>query len=186
MLVPVMALFINASFAPIMMLMPKRMLDLGAGAQGFALMEGLITAGMVVGGALVAWLGARFRPAAGVSLGLFGVSVVMAGFALTGTFLPILALSVGMGLGLAATNTGFGVLLPRLVEPEFRGRVFGLLGMVGQIGMPLTLLALAPFADRLPLPVIFSVASVVTALAALVWTVGGRERSAPSVGAAAD
>ncbi|WP_169737078.1 MFS transporter, partial [Deinococcus pimensis] len=170
MFVPIMALFINASFAPIMMLMPKRMLDLGAGAQGFALMEALVTAGMIVGGAVVATLGARFRPELGVTVGLAGVALALVGFSASGTLLPILALSLAMGVGLAGTNNGIGVLLPRLVEPEFRGRVFGLIGMVSQVGMPLTLLLLAPVADRLPIEAIFAVAGGVTALATLAWT----------------
>ena len=56
------------------------------------------------------------------------------------------------------------------VAPEYFGRVGSLLNMVGTAGQPLTLLALAPIADRTSIAVIFAVAGTVTVLAAAAWS----------------
>lgn len=60
---PLLALLLNASFAPLDMLMPKRMLTLGAGEQGYGLFFGLLLAGGVAGSLLIATLGRRVNPA---------------------------------------------------------------------------------------------------------------------------
>ena len=174
-LVPLMGFFINASIAPMQMLLPKRMVELGAGAAGFGTFLGVLTGGMVVGSSLIAALGAQVsaRAVVGWGLALIGLGV---GLMATAHSAPSLwAFGALLGLGSGLTNAALPTLLMQLVEPAFRGRVFSFLGMVGQIGMPLTLLALAPFADRLALPLLFSVAGGVTLLASLVWTIWGRE-----------
>ncbi len=174
-LVPVMGLFINASVAPMLMLLPKRMLDLGAGAAGFGTFEGCLTAGVVVGSALVAALGARLAPRTGIFCGLVGIGGALLLMATAGGAATLWAFGALLGLGMGLTNSSFPTLLMQLVEPEFRGRVFSFLGMVLQIGMPLTLLALAPFADKLAIGVMFTLAGGVTLFASLVWAVWGRE-----------
>lgn len=178
MLVPVMALFINASIARMQMLLPKRMVELGAGAAGFGTFLGFMVGGMVAGSSLIAALGARVPTRAAVGLGLAVIGLGAGLMAGAHSALSLWAFGALLGLGSGVTNAALPTLLQQLVEPAFRGRVFSFLGMVAQIGMPLTLLALAPFADKLPLPLIFAVAGSVTLLASLVWFVLGRE-SAP-------
>lgn len=174
-LVPLMALCINASIAPLQMLLPKRMVALGAGAAGYGTFLALMTAGVVAGSLLMAALGRRAAPRPTIGLGLAGIGVSLLGMAATGSIGALWACAVFMGLSMGLTNTGLPTLMQTIVEPEFRGRVFSFLGMVSQIGMPLTLLALAPIADRLSLAVIFSVAGVVTVLMSLAFLRWGRE-----------
>ncbi|MBB6098669.1 DHA3 family macrolide efflux protein-like MFS transporter [Deinobacterium chartae] len=175
-LIMVLAFFINAAFAPLEMLLPVQMQRYGVGAQGYGMFMGLMTLGMLLGSGMVAALGARFRGQLGLALGLAGLGLSLVLLALTPSYLPSLIGSVLMGLSLGVTNTAVGLLAQTLVAPEFRGRVFGFVGAVAQIGMPLTLLLLASVADRLPISGIFWAAGLTTLATAAAWTLWGRER----------
>ena len=180
MLVPVMAFFINASIAPMQMLLPKRMLELGAGAAGYGTFMGCMVTGMLLGSTGIAALGARFssRAATGAGLSLIGLGVTLLATAQSPMTLWGFALLMGVGMGF--TNTALPTLMQTLVEREYHGRVFSLLGMVGQIGMPIMLLALAPIADHVPLTLVFLTAGSVTLLASAVWAIWGSERPTTS------
>ncbi|GGK42924.1 permease [Deinococcus malanensis] len=168
-LLPVIALFINASLAPMEMLLPKQMLTLGAGASGFGLFFALITGGMLVSSVAVAVLNDRVKPGWMSSVGLGGIALSLLLLALAQTTWHLWGLALLTGLALGVANTGIGVLFATLIQPEFRGRVASLLGMVSSMGQPLTLLVLAPAADRVSISLMFGLAGCVTLAGALVW-----------------
>lgn len=169
-LLPLQAFCINAALAPMEMLLPARMQALGVGAGGFGLFLGLLTAGMTSASLALAWLGPRinFRPAG------------LAGFVVTGALFLLLALATRpaqmyvlaflCGAALATLNVSLSLLFQTLVHPEYYGRVGSLLNTFGGIGAPITLLALAPIADEVPLQVIFVAGGVVLLVAAVAWT----------------
>ncbi len=167
---PLIALLINAAFAPLEMLLPKRMLALGAGAAGYGLFFGLILAGLAVGSLGLAWLGERVPPHRLSVGGLAGMGVCVLVLALTRSAAAMYPLAVLLGLANAATNVSIGVIFQTRVAPEYFGRVGSLLNMVGTAGMPITLLGLAPLADRLSVSMIFAAAGVVTLLGAALWS----------------
>lgn len=162
-------LLLNASFAPIEVLLPKRMLSLGAGESGYGLFFGLLLAGVAGGSFLVAALGQRVNAATASVVGMAVMGLGTLALAFTTTAPQMYVLAVGMGLANAFCNMGIGVIFQKKVAPEYFGRVGSLLGMVGMVGMPLTLLALTPIADRIDIDLIFAVSGGVTVLGALVW-----------------
>lgn len=166
---PLLALLLNASFAPLDMLMPKRMLALGAGEQGYGLFFGLLLAGGVVGSLVIAALGRKINPALSSvwGMGLMGLTTLGLAFAHSAPQMYVLA--VATGLANAFVNMGIGVIFQKRIAPEYFGRVGSLLGMVGTIGMPATLLLLAPIADRIAISTIFAVSGVLAMLGAVVW-----------------
>lgn len=166
---PLLALLLNASFAPINMLLPKRMQSLGAGEGGYGLFFGLMLAGVAGGSFLVAALGQRVNARIASVAGMTVMGLGTLALAFTQTAPQMYALAVCMGLGNAFCNMGIGVIFQKKVAPEYFGRVGSLLGMVVMVGMPLTLLALTPFADRLSISTIFAVCGSVTVLGALAW-----------------
>lgn len=182
-LLPLIVLVVNACIAPLEMLLPARMLALGAGAQGFGLFFGALTGGIAAGSFLIAALGPRIRPAPLSVGGFAGVGTGFFALALTQTAGQMYALAAVTGLALAATNVGVSLTFQTRVQPEFYGRMGSLLNMAGVAGMPLTLLALAPVADRLPVGVIFAGAGAACTLGALVWA-GALRRSPLPAGAA--
>ncbi|MPY66629.1 MFS transporter [Deinococcus sp. SDU3-2] len=178
-LLPLIVLVVNASLAPLEMLLPARMLALGAGAQGFGLFFGALTGGMAAGSLFLAALGPRVNPALLSVLGFAGLGAGFLALSLTGTAGQMYTVAVLTGLALAATNVGISLTFQTRVQPEFYGRVGSLLSMAGVAGMPLTLLALAPVADRVPVAALFAGVGAVCALGALVWA--GALRRSPAL-----
>jgi len=168
-LVCIMAFLLNATFAPIQMLMPAQMLKFGVGAQGYSVGMALLTLGLLAGSALLSSLGRRLSPALATGLGLGILTLGMVVFASSGLYaLFLLGLSL-LGLGMAFTNTSIGVLMMTIVPAEMRGRTFALLGAVAQAGMPLTLFILSPYADRIPFSSVFWVAGLTGLVMTGVW-----------------
>lgn len=166
---PLLALVINAALAPMQMLIPKQMLAFGAGEQGFGLFFGLFVAGSVVGSFGIAALGSKIPAAMASVWGMVAMGLSACALAMASNSMQMYIFGACMGLSSAFCNFGIGVIFQKRVDPEFFGRVGSLLGMVSMIGMPLTLLGLAPVADRLSFGAIFGAAGVVTVLAAAVW-----------------
>ena len=168
---PLVALFVNAALVPMELLLPKRMLALGAGAAGYGLFFGLLEAGMIVGSLGMAWLNDRVAVRQGSVYGLCGMGLCILALASTHTTTPMYALAVVLGFFGAVGNVSVMGIFQNRVAPEYYGRVGSLLNMVGTAGQPLTLLALAPVADHVSIALIFAVAGGVTLLGAAGWSV---------------
>ena len=166
---PVLTFLLNASFAPMDVLLPGHMEGLGEGAAGFGLFFGLLLGGLAVGSLGLAALGSRVDVRRLSVAGLVGMGVTILGLSATQTAGQMYVLAPLLGLANAATNVSIGVIFQRRIASEFYGRVGSLMTMVGMAGMPLVLLALAPVADRVTLGTVFGVSGVVTVLAAGAW-----------------
>lgn len=62
-------------------------------------------------------------------------------------FLPYLICMGVIGVAMPIFNTPSTVLLQQKVEQDFLGRVFGVLGMISSVMMPLGMLIFGPIAD---------------------------------------
>lgn len=162
-----------------------------------AVLEVSFSVGMMLGGILVASLFAKRS-----RIGMIIVSSLVFG-----------ALSIGMGfspniwiffgfmflIGLAVPFfwTPSFTLLQETVEPERQGRVFGFIGIVMALAMPLGMVIFGPLADTVPIEVLLIAAGLLTfvVVGAAVWLPAGRRAVAaareasraadPSAGAAA-
>ncbi len=179
-MMPVIGFFINASLAPIEVLLPKRMLELGVGAQGYGVFFGISSVGMLLVSLLASVLNRRLPLRAGSVAGLVGIGLGLLVLALTRTPLQMYAASALFGLAVGLTNTCIGALFATVIAPEFRGRVASLMGAVGMIGQPITLLLLAPFADRFSMGALFTGAGLVTLAGAGVWAYALRRTPTPA------
>lgn len=168
-MLPLIAFFINAALAPMEMLLPKRMLELGAGAQGYGLFFGLVTVGALLASLAASALNTRLPLRAGSLAGLLGIGLSLLLLALTATPIQMYAAALLFGLAVGVTNTSVGALFATIIAPEFRGRVASLMGAAGMIGMPLVLFALAPFADRFRMNSLLALAGAVTLAGAALW-----------------
>ncbi|AIQ56285.1 MFS transporter [Paenibacillus borealis] len=103
--------------------------------------------GMMLGGLLMAaWPGFRNRVH---TMTLSALAVGLCTFALG--VIPVFWIYLGVmglvGLALPFFNTPSTVLLQEKVEPDYLGRVFGVLGMISSSMMPLGMLVFGPLAD---------------------------------------
>lgn len=137
-----------------------------SGEQGdvvnLAILEMSFSVGMIAGGLLVATFGARWdriRLIAGSSL-VFGALSIALGLA---PALPLFfATMLLIGLAVPFFSTPSMTLLQETVEPERQGRVFGFVGIVMAVAMPLGMVVFGPLADAVPIQALLVGAGLAT------------------------
>jgi MFS transporter, DHA3 family, macrolide efflux protein len=151
-----------------------------AGAQqdvvNLAILEITFSAGMVAGGLLVATLAARWnriRLIAGSSL-VFGVLSI--GLGLSPNLPIFFAIMTLFGLLVPFFSTSSMTLLQETVEPERQGRVFGFVGIVMAVAMPLGMVVFGPLADAIRIEAILVGAGLATfaVIGLALWLPAGR------------
>jgi DHA3 family macrolide efflux protein-like MFS transporter len=127
-----------------------------------AIFEMCFSVGMVLGGILVATLASgwdRVRLIAASSL-TFGVLAIALGLA--PSLIIVFAVMFLIGLAVPFFSTPSMTLLQETVEPERQGRVFGFVGIVMAVGMPLGMLVFGPLADVVRIETILVATGVLT------------------------
>ena len=133
--------------------------------------------GMVAGGALMAIFASkvdRLGMMVGTSI-LFGVLATVMGF--TTNLILFYTLFFLIGLAVPAFSTSSMTLLQETVEPERQGRVFGFVGIVMAVAMPVGMAVLGPLADIVSvesLLIATGLATVVIAVVAILLPAGKR------------
>jgi DHA3 family macrolide efflux protein-like MFS transporter len=126
--------------------------------------------GMVAGGALMAIFAAkvdRLGMIVGTSI-IFGVLAVVMGF--TTNLIVFYSLFFLIGLAVPAFSTSSMTLLQETVEPERQGRVFGFVGIVMAVAMPLGMAVLGPLADIVSVEILLIATGALTVAVAVVAT----------------
>jgi DHA3 family macrolide efflux protein-like MFS transporter len=124
--------------------------------------------GMVAGGALMAIFASkmdRLGMMVGTSI-LFGVLAVVMGF--TTNLILFYSLFFLIGLAVPAFSTSSMTLLQETVEPERQGRVFGFVGIVMAVAMPIGMAVLGPLADIVSVEILLIATGAITVLIAVV------------------
>ncbi|WP_407572758.1 MFS transporter [Deinococcus altitudinis] len=169
-LAPAIALLLNATLAPVTVVIPKLLAGQGSGAGGYGLFLSLESVGMLLSGLLIMASRNRWPSHWMIAIGL-GLTAGV--YSLIWRW-PIPAVLLGsapvLGLGFGLINIPFQTLLQRLVPEAYLGRVFSVLGMVSSLGMPISLLVISPMLDVLPMPVWFGAAALLQGLGGVVWS----------------
>ena len=137
--------------------------------------------GMAVGGALIAALANKLdRIGTIITTSVaFGVLAIVMGF--TTNLIVFFSLFFFIGLIVPAFSTSAMTLLQETVEPERQGRVFGFVGIVIAVAMPLGMAVLGPLADVVSVEILLIVtgaATIVIAAFAVLLPSGKRARAA--------
>ena len=124
--------------------------------------------GMVAGGALMAIFASkmdRLGMMVGTSI-LFGVLALVMGF--TTNLILFYTLFFLIGIAVPAFSTSSMTLLQETVEPERQGRVFGFVGIVMAVAMPIGMAVLGPLADIVSVEILLIATGAITVLIAVV------------------
>jgi DHA3 family macrolide efflux protein-like MFS transporter len=124
--------------------------------------------GMVAGGALMAIFASkvdRLGMMVGTSI-IFGVLAVVMGF--TTNLVIFYSLFFLIGLAVPAFSTSSMTLLQETVEPERQGRVFGFVGIVMAVAMPIGMAVLGPLADIVSVEILLIATGAITVFVAVV------------------
>lgn len=134
--------------SPVALLTPLQVTrSFGGEVWKLSAIEVAFASGMLVGGAIIAaWGGFKNRVYTMVFSGaLFGIGAFALG--VVPDFWIYLGIMALMGLGMPAFNTPSMVMLQEKVEPDYLGRVFGVMSMISTSLMPLSMLVFGPLAD---------------------------------------
>lgn len=110
-------------------------------------LEVVFSVGMIAGGALMAAWGGFANKLHSMVLSNVVIALCTISLGLVPNFWLYLALMGLAGLVLPVFNTPFTVLLQEKVEGSYLGRVFGVMGMISSVMMPLGMLVYGPLAD---------------------------------------
>ncbi|WP_242511211.1 MFS transporter [Pengzhenrongella frigida] len=138
--------------------------------------EVAFSVGMILGGALLAtWGGLKNRIAmvVGATVAFGGLSV---GLGLSTNLYVFFAFMFAVGLAVPFFSTTSMTLLQETVEPEMQGRVFGFVGIVMAVAMPIGMAVFGPLADRFTVEAVLVASGVATfgVVAAAVALPSGR------------
>jgi MFS transporter, DHA3 family, macrolide efflux protein len=136
--------------------------------------------GMIAGGIVLAtWGGLRDRIAM-LTWSSIVLGVLSVGLGLSTTLWVFLGFMLLTGLTVPAFSTTSHTLLQETVEPEVQGRVFGLLGIVIALAMPVGMAVFGPLADVVSVESLLVVGGVLTVVAGVAIRVGApRVREGP-------
>jgi DHA3 family macrolide efflux protein-like MFS transporter len=124
--------------------------------------------GMVAGGALMAIFASkinRIYALIGTSI-LFGLLAIAMGF--TTNLILFFSLFFIIGVVVPAFSTPAMTLLQETVEPERQGRVFGFVGIVMSVAMPLGMAVLGPLADVVSVELLLIITGAATVVIAVI------------------
>ncbi|WP_033445763.1 MFS transporter [Ornithinibacillus scapharcae] len=103
--------------------------------------------GMMAGGVLIATWGGYKNKIHTMTLASFLFGILTFGLGVVPNFIVYLAIMVLTGITMPIFSTPSTTLLQEKVEPEYLGRVFGVVGMISTSMMPLGMLIFGPLSD---------------------------------------
>lgn len=147
-------------------------------------LEMVFAVGMMLGGAAIAAWGARFSRMTLIVWSLILLGVLTVGLGLSPNLWIFLTVMFLVGLFIPGFATPSTTLLQEVVEPERLGRVFGFMGIVGAVAMPLGMAIFGPMAEVMSVEAVLIIAGVLMLLAlgvALLAPAGRRALAAARV-----
>lgn len=150
-------------FMPINALFPLMSMSyFGGTATHASIVEIVFAAGMLIGSLLLSvWGGFKNRAMSIIfSISLMGIALFISGLLPIHGFLIFVLCSALMGFSSPFYNGVQMALIQEKIQPEYLGRVFGLLGSLMSFAMPIGLIVSGIFADRIGIHTWFMLSGV--------------------------
>ena len=122
----------------------------------------MFSIGMVVGGFVIAAWGGPKNKVAMIAVASLVFGVLSIALGLSPNVWVFFGFMLLVGLAVPFFSTPSMTLLQLRVEPEKQGRVFGFVGIVMAVAMPLGMVVFGPLADQLPVQWILVGAGILT------------------------
>lgn len=158
-------------FMPVSALYPLMSLDYFNGTTFHAsIVEITFAVGMLIGGLLLGFWGGFKRRVLNIigSIALMGISLLLTGILPRSGFVPFAILCAFMGISVPFYNGVQMAIFQEKVEPVYLGRVFGLLGSLMSLAMPIGLIFSSLFADRIGIQRWFGLSGIVILIIAFI------------------
>lgn len=150
-------------FMPINALFPLMSMSYFGGTATYAsIVEIFFAVGMLVGGLLLGvWGGFKKRALSIIfSISLMGITLFISGLLPINGFLIFVLCSALMGFSSPFYSGVQMALIQEKIQPEYLGRVFGLLGSITSFAMPIGLIISGIFADQIGINMWFMLSGV--------------------------
>lgn len=143
--------------------------------------------GMVVGGIVIAVWGGMKNRVAMIIISSLAFGAISIGLGLSPNIWVFYGFMLVCGLAVPFFSTPSMTILQETVEPERQGRVFGFVGIVMALAMPVGMLVFGPLADVVPVEWVLIAAGTLTFLVVglAVWLPSGRRAVAAAHAASA-
>jgi DHA3 family macrolide efflux protein-like MFS transporter len=170
----IMSITFNILAAPAALLTPLQVTrDFGADAWRLGAIEVVFSVGMMIGGvAIGVWGGFKNRTYT-MALSTLGFGLGTVGLGLLGNFWVYLVCMAFVGSIMPVFNAPMMGVLQERIDPDFMGRVFSVLMMVGSLTMPMGMVLFGPLADWMSIDVLLIVTGAGIALLSL-YLIGNR------------
>lgn len=141
-----------------------------------AVLEIAFSIGMMLGGILVASFFAKRSRIGMIVTSSLVFGVLSIGLGLSPNVWVFFGFMFLVGLAVPFFSTPSMTLLQETVEPERQGRVFGFVGIVMAVAMPIGMVVFGPLADLVPIELLLIAAGVLTfvVVGLSVWLPAGR------------
>lgn len=131
--------------------------------------------GMLLGGLVMAAVGPRIKRRVRLLVGsVLATGALVFGLGISTNMWVFFVIGLLIGVMFAAQSTPSMTIIQERVEPEMQGRVFGFVGIVMTVAMPLSMVVFGPLADR------FSVESLLVVAGLLLFVVVGAILAVPA------
>ncbi len=142
--------------------------------------------GMLLGGIIMASVGPRITRRVRLMVGsVIATGVLVAGLGVSTNMWVFFSIGLVIGVMFAALNTPAMTIIQERVEPEMQGRVFGFVGIVMTVAMPLSMVVFGPLADQFSVESLLVLAGVLLVVVLVaILAVPGARRSLAQVDAA--
>ncbi|MFE7507189.1 MFS transporter [Promicromonospora sp. NPDC057488] len=142
--------------------------------------------GMLLGGIIMASVGPRITRRVRLMVGsVLATGVLVAGLGVATNMWVFFTIGLIIGIMFAALNTPALTIIQERVEPEMQGRVFGFVGIVMTVAMPLSMVVFGPLADQFSVEALLILAGVLlVAVLGAILAFPGARRSLAQVDAA--
>ncbi|MCW3493723.1 MFS transporter [Microbacterium sp. SSM24] len=141
-----------------------------------AVLEIAFSVGMMLGGILVASLFAKRSRIGLIVVSSLAFGALSIGLGLSSSIWVFFGFMFLVGLAVPFFSTPSMTLLQETVEPERQGRVFGFVGIVMALAMPLGMVVFGPLADAVPIELLLVAAGILTfvVVGLAVWLPAGQ------------
>ncbi len=151
--------------APVAFLTPLQVTrSFGAEYWRLTAIEVAFALGMMVGGALIAAKGGFKNRMHTMGAATLGIGLCTAALGLVSNFYVYLSFMLLAGFTMPCFNTPSSVIIQEKVEGDYLGRIFSVMGMIGSVGMPASMLVFGPLADTVPIETLL----IITGIAIMV------------------
>jgi DHA3 family macrolide efflux protein-like MFS transporter len=131
--------------------------------------------GMLLGGLVMAAVGPRIKRRVRLLVGsVLATGALVFGLGISTNMWVFFVIGLVIGVMFAAQSTPSMTIIQERVEPDMQGRVFGFVGIVMTVAMPLSMVVFGPLADR------FSVESLLVVAGLLLFAVVGAILAVPA------